>query len=358
MLLNTTTPGATTPSFATQATFVVGNDPESVAIGDLNGDGKPDIAVANYNYHGNGSISVLLNTTTPGATTPSFAAQVSFAVGNDPESVAIGDLNGDGRPDLAVANNGSNTVSLLLNATPPGATLPTFAAPVDFATGVRPFAVAVADLNGDGKPDLAIINDYEGMGGNSVSVLLNATAPGAVLPAFAPKVDFATGTEPGSVVVGDLNGDSRPDLAVTNDANNDLSVLLNTPATITQAAAVGTIIESDSPPSPATLPPAVSVAFGPFGEVLEIVNSAGALTQVDATGAHQLSQFGVRDASIAFAAGREVLLLTYTDGSLYQFDAAGAAPHQRRRRPGCQRRLRPRRRSAGNRGFDGPADAV
>ncbi len=73
-----------------------------------------------------------------------------------------------------------------------------------------------------------------------------------------------------------------------------------------------------------SLPPAVSVAFGPFGEVVEVVNSVGALTQFDATGVHQLSTAGVRDASIAFAAGGQVLLLTYTDGSLYQFDAAGA----------------------------------
>src|SRR5262249_40680782 len=64
-------------------------------------------------------VSVLLNTTAPGATTPTFAARQTFATGSSPWSVALGDLNGDYRPDLAVANNGPNTVSVLLNTLTP-----------------------------------------------------------------------------------------------------------------------------------------------------------------------------------------------------------------------------------------------
>ena len=77
-----------------------------MAIGDLNGDGKPDLAVANY---GSNTVSVLLGNGDGG-----FGAKTDFATGSDPYSVAIGDLNGDGKPDLAVANSSSNTVSVLL----------------------------------------------------------------------------------------------------------------------------------------------------------------------------------------------------------------------------------------------------
>ena len=81
-----------------------------MAVGDFNGDGRPDLAVANF---GSGTVSVLMDTTAAGATTLSFAAQQTFAVGAGPISVAVGDFNGDGKPDLAVANHGSNTVSVL-----------------------------------------------------------------------------------------------------------------------------------------------------------------------------------------------------------------------------------------------------
>ena len=92
--------------FAAQATYPVGSSPYSVAVGDFNGDGKPDLAVA----ENNGTVDVLLN-----QGNGTFAFQVSYPVGSYPSSVAVGDFNGDGKPDLAVANQGGNTISVLLN---------------------------------------------------------------------------------------------------------------------------------------------------------------------------------------------------------------------------------------------------
>jgi hypothetical protein len=221
VLLNTTAAGASTLSFAIQQTFLAGTGPVSVAVGDINGDGKPDLAVANSQDK---TVSVLRNTTAAGATTPTYAAQQTFAAGNDPISVAVGDVNGDGRPDLAIANRGAKTVSVLLNTTPAGAAFPFFAAQQTFAVGDQPYGVAVGDLNGDGRPDLAVAN----FNVTTVSVLLNATAAGAATPTFAAQQTFAAGTSPISVVLADFNGDGRPDLAVANYGANTVSVRLNT----------------------------------------------------------------------------------------------------------------------------------
>ena len=245
VLLNTTAPGAATVSFAAKQDFATGSIPNCVAVGDFNGDGRPDLAVADV---GSNRVSVLLNTTAPGSVTPSFSARTDFGTDSAPVSVAVGDLNGDGMPDLAVTNFFSNSVSVLLNTTAAGANSPSFAAKQDFATGSFPDSVAMGDFNGDGVLDLAIANSSS----NTVSVLQNTTAPGANAASFATKQDFATGTEPVSLALADLSGDGAIDLAVANYRSNTVSVLLNTagPAvTITRATAVGTILDDDSPAS-------------------------------------------------------------------------------------------------------------
>jgi hypothetical protein len=222
VLVDTTPAGASTASFAAAQTFVVG-DPVGVAVADFNGDGRPDLVVTD---NANNAVSVLLNTTPIGSSTLSFAARQSFGAGSSPEGVVAGDLNGDGRPDLAVADLNTNTVSVLLNTTPAGASTPSFAAPRTFAVGNFPRNLAVGDFNGDGRPDLAVAN----FNGGSVSVLFNNTAAGASVPFFAAQQTFAVGTNPQSVAVGDFDGDGRPDLVVTNSIDNQVGVLVNTTA--------------------------------------------------------------------------------------------------------------------------------
>src|SRR5207302_540562 len=95
-------------TFQGQQTFATGASPYSVAIGDVNGDGKADLAVGNQ---GNNTVSVLL-----GNGNGTYQAQQTFATGTNPRSVAMGDVNGDGKADLAVANRTDNTVSILLSA--------------------------------------------------------------------------------------------------------------------------------------------------------------------------------------------------------------------------------------------------
>src|SRR5271157_1234108 len=139
-----------------------------------------------------------------------------FAAGSYPASVAVADFNGDGRLDLAVANEGSHNVTVLLGNGTGGFT----AAPGSpFPAGSSPISVAVGDFNGDGKPDLAIANE----GGNNVTVLLGNGTGGFTA---APGSPFPVGTQPESVAVGDFNGDGKPDLAIANARSNTVTVLL------------------------------------------------------------------------------------------------------------------------------------
>ncbi len=216
VLRNTSTPGnIIASSFAAKVDLIPGNVPYSVATGDVDGDGKPDIVVANQSGL---SVSVLRNTSALGAI--STDVKVDFTTNSSPVSVAMADLDGDGKPELVVANSGNSTVSVLRNTCPVGSI--SFAAKVDFTSGFTPYFVAVGDVDGDGKPDLVTANQN----GDNISVLRNTSTSGSI--SFAAKVDFPVGNVPRSVAIGDIDGDGKPDLVVSNYNSNSVSVLRNT----------------------------------------------------------------------------------------------------------------------------------
>ncbi len=204
-------------ALANASTPGTGNFPYFVAVGDFNGDGIPDLAVINL-Y--DSTVTILLGTG-GGAFQP--APNSPITVGRGTISVAVGDFNGDGIPDLAVVNSTDNTVAILL-----GNGDGTFrAAPNSPITGVSSFCVVVGDFNGDGKLDLIVPN------GNTVTVLLG-NGDGSFTPAATSSATL--GNLPDSAAVGDFNGDGKPDLAVANYHDGTVSILLgNGDGTFTEA---------------------------------------------------------------------------------------------------------------------------
>ncbi len=192
-------------SFATKVDYATGSYPTSVISADVDGDSKLDLIVAN---NGSNTVSVLKNN---GDGT--FATEVEYLTGYYSVSVASVDVTGDSKLDLIVANDASNTVSVLENNGDG-----TFATKVDYVTGDYPIAVTSADVTGDGKLDLIVANS----GSDTVSVLKNQ-GDGT----FATKVDYATGSTPFSVTSADVNGDGKLDLIVADLYSDTVSVLKN-----------------------------------------------------------------------------------------------------------------------------------
>jgi hypothetical protein len=158
----------------------------AVVAADFNGDGIPDLITINGNNPSDGLVSVLL-----GKGDGTFQIEQSYPVAASPRSVAVADLNGDGIPDIVVANRDSNTVSVLL-----GKGDGTIASGQTFALGSSPTAVVVADFNGDGAPDLALADGY----GSAVRVLLNTTGAAPNSTISSPTANtYHVASWPGSI---------------------------------------------------------------------------------------------------------------------------------------------------------------
>lgn len=214
-----------------------GIEATSVAVADVNGDGKPDVLVANVcagsncsMFGGDGAISVLL-----GNGDGTFQAAVTYSSGGgDATSVAVADVNGDGKLDLLVANSCDTSGNSCNNDPPPDGSVNvllgngdgTFQPAVSYDSGGKQtLSMAVADINGDGKPDLLVANPcaanspscYESLPGSAGVLLGNGDGT------FQAAVTYSSSGEAVSVAVADVNGDGKPDLLL---ADGSADVLL------------------------------------------------------------------------------------------------------------------------------------
>jgi VCBS repeat protein/FG-GAP repeat protein len=242
-------------SLAPPAEVAAGPNVGQFVAGDLNGDGRRDLAVANVSQSSTGQVSVLI--TQPGG---GFAPRRVFPAGTGPEGVAIGDVDGDGPPDLVTANIVNNSITVLHGDGTGG-----FGAPVTIPAGATPNAVAVGDVTGDGLPDVLVTRPMpfdavgvmagDGTGGFSAPTdvpVLDPTGPAVIaefggttafvvprLPSNAVQIvsriagvlspGLALGVAtPADVAAADLNGDGRVDLAAASRDAGIVSVLMGT----------------------------------------------------------------------------------------------------------------------------------
>jgi hypothetical protein len=204
------TPAAASP-------FMVGTTPNSLAVADFNGDGNPDLAVANQSSN---NVTVLMGDGSGGFTP--FSAS-PFPVGAAPDSVAVGDFNGDGKADFAVANFNDGTVTVYLGDGMGGFTA-TPGSPI--TVGKQPGTIAVGDFNNDGIQDLVTANTSAG----NATILLGDGAGNFTQAASSPFT--AAGASAKGVAVGDFNADGTQDLAFADEAfvSGTLPVLIGTGA--------------------------------------------------------------------------------------------------------------------------------
>lgn len=204
--------GAADPIFVVST--LAADGPHSIAATDLNGDRTIDLAVANYDSD---SVAIRLGDGAGGFGSPS-----SIPVGDGPLGLAAGDLNGDGETDLAVANADSDDLTILLGDGDGG--FATAGPPIALANG--PWYVSIGDLNRDRRLDLVVA--HVGFSGTTVpstdvSILLGDGRGGFT---HAPGSPITVGRAPYGVEIADFNRDHKPDLAIANQFDNYVSVLL------------------------------------------------------------------------------------------------------------------------------------
>jgi subtilisin-like proprotein convertase family protein len=199
-------PTCVAPRFSL-SNYLAGANPTNLAIADFNNDTEADVAVTNQVSN---NVSILL-----GNGDGTLGAQSLVNAGSSPYAIAAGKFDAGNNFDLAVVNSGSNNVSIML-----GNGDGTFGAPTNFTVGSDPISIAVGDLNNDTNQDLAVAN-FGGFFSGTVSILL-----GNGSGSFTPGTNVITSTQPAFVTIANFNGDANQDIIVANFGANEASTYI------------------------------------------------------------------------------------------------------------------------------------
>ncbi|MGO4883147.1 MAG: FG-GAP repeat domain-containing protein [Bryobacteraceae bacterium] len=188
-------------TFRAGPVYTLPNQPAAIAVGDFNHDGRLDLAITCSDGNA-GTLSILL-----GDGDGLFQRAVNYPLGRQPATIAIGDFNHDGNPDLAIIDvSGAERVYIML-----GERDGTFKAGATYGTGFYPSDIVTADFNGDGNLDLAVADGGYDRDGQGVTIIL-----GKGDGTFERPTEIQAGNSPAGLAVADFNGDGKLDLAVTD----------------------------------------------------------------------------------------------------------------------------------------------
>ncbi|MFZ4796458.1 MAG: FG-GAP-like repeat-containing protein [Bacteroidia bacterium] len=211
-----------TTSFAPKVDYLSGvgtSSPVGIISADLDNDGNNDIVVGNQ---GVASISVFRNTSTLNSI--SLSTKVDYTASNTVSFIRIKDLDGDGKVDVILCSASGNGISVFKNTTSTTGNI-TFATRQDFTCASGFYNIDVEDVDGDLKPDIVVTNS----GAGSFSVFRNTSTSGTI--SFATRIDQSCNSDPSSVVIFDIDGDGKKDLAITRYSPSQLVIFRNTTTT-------------------------------------------------------------------------------------------------------------------------------
>lgn len=222
IIKNNNTPGTlTSASFGAKNDILVSPGYRSYgsAIADMDNDGLNDLIFSSYN---SGGIFVYRNLGNGKLDATGFQYVNFWSTGGNPTVIQITDLDGDGKKDISVGNTATAYVSVFRNVSSiPGSI--NFATRVDVSTPSTPYGIAIADINGDSKPEI-IASNYSS---NQVSVFQNNTTIGTLSGTLFTRIDFATSISPYGIHAGDLDGDGKPEIVVSSQSELQYTIFKN-----------------------------------------------------------------------------------------------------------------------------------
>jgi hypothetical protein len=213
VLKNNSSIGSVSLSYSPSSNFATSASPVSISFGDLDGDNKQDIIVTSYT---NG-LSIFKNSSTTDSI--KLLPKIDLVTGSSPFFGTIADIDNDGKPDIACTNSGSNSISIFRNTSVSGTI--SFAPKIDFPTGNDPYGLSITDLDGDGLVEVIVANEDD----FSISIFKNNSSPGNI--SFGDQTNISN-VFPSILKTADLDGDGKPDIIATRSNSASIAVLRNT----------------------------------------------------------------------------------------------------------------------------------